>query len=51
MPIVLRLVEGVPIKYQVVGPCYVNGIMHSEAAAALQERVGLGDFEEMFVLV
>lgn len=36
VPIILMPVESVPIKFQVVGPCYVNGIMHGEAVAALQ---------------
>lgn len=51
MPIVLKPVESVPIKFQVVGPCYFNGIMHGEAIAALQECGELCDFEEMLVLV
>ena len=51
VPILLRAVESVPIKFQVVGPCYVNGIMHGEAVAALEKCGELVDFEEMFILV
>lgn len=49
--IVLRPVEGVATKFQVIRPCYVNSIMHSEAVAALHECGELGDFEEILVLV
>jgi hypothetical protein len=51
VPIVLMPVERVPIKFQVVGPCYVNGIMHGEAVAALQACGELVDFDEMLILV
>jgi hypothetical protein len=51
VPIVVMPVESVPIKFRVVGPCYVNGIMHGEAVATLQACGELVDFYEMLVLV
>lgn len=51
LPIILRHVESVPNKYQVIGPCYINGIMSGEVIENLQKCGNLNDFEERFVLV
>lgn len=51
VPMVLRPVKCVPVKYTVVGPCYVNGIMNGEAIADMQECGGLAYWEKRFVLV
>jgi hypothetical protein len=44
----MRPVESAAVRHQVVGPCYVNGIMNGEAVAELQEDREVGDFEKVF---
>jgi hypothetical protein len=51
VPIILRHVESVPNKYQVIGPCYINGIMNGEVIENSQKYGNLNDCEEKFVLV
>ena len=45
---VMRPMESAAVRYQVAGPCYVNGVTNNEAVVELQEDREVGDFEKVF---
>lgn len=51
VPLILRRVKSTVLRFQVIGPCYTNAIMHGEVIDALQSCGELVDFEETLVLV